>query len=46
VVRGGDTDPGENYLAPTLITGPAADSPLMREEIFGPILAVVKVASM
>ena len=46
VVLGGQADPAENYLAPTLLTGVAPETPLMQEEIFGPILPVLKVASM
>ena len=43
---GGDWDEGENYFAPTVITGVAPDAPLMREEIFGPILPVLEVEDM
>lgn len=43
VVRGGDHDREERYIAPTVITDPDPDSDLMREEIFGPILPVQTV---
>ncbi len=43
---GGVTDAGEKYLAPTLISNVPLDSPLMKEEIFGPILPVVSVPSV
>ncbi len=43
VVHGGQVDPAERYLAPTLIEDAPLDSPLMREEIFGPILPIVPV---
>ncbi len=43
---GGDWDAGDNYFAPTLITGVPEEAPLMREEIFGPILPVVEVDHM
>lgn len=46
VVLGGETDPAENYLAPTLLADVPPHSALMQEEIFGPILPVLKVASM
>jgi len=46
VILGGDADPGSRYLAPTLVTGVDPASPLMDEEIFGPILPVLKVASL
>ncbi len=31
------------FAAPTLIVGPAADSPVVRDEIFGPVLTVERV---
>ncbi|HEC08238.1 MAG TPA: aldehyde dehydrogenase family protein [Acidimicrobiales bacterium] len=43
VVTGGKVDPGERYLAPTIVVDPDPDSPLMTEEIFGPILPVLGV---
>ncbi|HEX6293497.1 MAG TPA: aldehyde dehydrogenase family protein [Herpetosiphonaceae bacterium] len=41
IVVGGDHDPDERYLAPTLLADVTADSPLMAEEIFGPLLPVL-----
>ncbi len=41
IVIGGDTDPTDRYIAPTVLTGVSADAPVMREEIFGPILPVL-----
>jgi aldehyde dehydrogenase (NAD+) len=38
---GGVTDPADRYIAPTLLTNVGRDSPVMREEIFGPILPVL-----
>lgn len=38
VLLGGEFDRESNYLAPTIIINPDRNSPLMREEIFGPIL--------
>jgi aldehyde dehydrogenase (NAD+) len=38
---GGATDAGERYIAPTLLTGVTPESPVMSEEIFGPILPVL-----
>ena len=38
---GGDWDEADNYFAPTLVTDVPLDAPLMREEIFGPILPVL-----
>lgn len=36
---------GERYLAPTVLRDVAPDSPVMREEIFGPILPIIEVTS-
>ncbi len=41
VVFGGAADPAANALAPTLLWNPALDAPVMREEIFGPILPII-----
>jgi len=41
IVRGGQLDPGDLYLAPTILTDVPADAPVMQEEIFGPILPVI-----
>jgi len=38
---GGEFDRASCYLAPTVVSGVREDSPLMREELFGPILPVV-----
>jgi aldehyde dehydrogenase (NAD+) len=38
---GGQRDPGERYIAPTVLTDVPADSAAMAEEIFGPILPVL-----
>ncbi|MGH3745650.1 MAG: aldehyde dehydrogenase family protein [Mycobacteriales bacterium] len=43
VVTGGERDAGTRYFAPTVVDGVADDAPLMREEIFGPILPVIPV---
>jgi len=42
VVVGGQTDAGQRYIAPTVLTGVQADSPVMQEEIFGPVLPIVR----
>ncbi len=46
VVFGGEQDAETRYLAPTLVTEPDPGSPLMQEEIFGPILPILKVPDM
>jgi aldehyde dehydrogenase (NAD+) len=43
---GGEWDAADNYFAPTVVTGVPPDAPLMREEIFGPILPVLAIADM
>ena len=41
IVCGGEHDAGELYLAPTILADVPWDSPVMQEEIFGPILPVL-----
>jgi len=41
IYLGGKTDPGNCYVAPTIITGVKPDDPVMQEEIFGPVLPVI-----
>lgn len=43
VVIGGQTNAEAKYIAPTVLTGVAPDSPVMQEEIFGPILPVLQI---
>lgn len=38
---GGTSDKADRYIAPTLLTKVSLDSPVMREEIFGPVLPVI-----
>jgi len=45
VVVGGEIDAKNRYVAPTVISEPDTSSPLMQEEIFGPVLPVVRVDS-
>ncbi|MFJ5986995.1 aldehyde dehydrogenase family protein [Lentzea sp. NPDC092896] len=51
VVVGGEHDRSERYIAPTVVVtegravGPDATHPVLREEIFGPILPIVAVES-
>lgn len=40
---GGDVDPSEKYISPTILTGVKSTDPVMQEEIFGPILPIVNV---
>jgi len=46
IVCGGDGDVSTRYIAPTVIVDPDLDSPLMVEEIFGPVLPIISVDSM
>jgi len=41
IEHGGQREATDLYLAPTILTGVAADAPVMQEEIFGPILPVL-----
>ncbi len=45
-VTGGAHDRGRRYLAPTVLAEVAPESPVMREEIFGPILPIVAVPDL
>jgi aldehyde dehydrogenase (NAD+) len=46
VVIGGDVDVEQRYVAPTILRGVSPDAPVMDEEIFGPILPVLRVESI
>jgi aldehyde dehydrogenase (NAD+) len=41
VIFGGETDANKLFISPTLIEEPGLDSPVMKEEIFGPILPIL-----
>jgi aldehyde dehydrogenase (NAD+) len=43
VATGGRVDEGDRFVAPTIVVEPSTDSPVMQEEIFGPILPVLAV---
>lgn len=45
VVTGGGSDRAARYIAPTVLSGVARDAAVMGEEIFGPILPILDVAS-
>ncbi len=46
VVAGGEVDPADRYIAPTVLRGVDPSAPVMQEEIFGPILPVIAVDSL
>lgn len=41
VIFGGESDLKDLYISPTLIVEPSLESPLMTDEIFGPILPII-----
>ena len=43
VLYGGSYDASERYIEPTLLDNPALDSPVMTEEIFGPVFPVITI---
>jgi len=43
VFFGGEHDQSDLYIAPTILRNVSPDSPIMQEEIFGPILPVISV---
>ncbi|KAG1690695.1 Aldehyde dehydrogenase, dimeric NADP-preferring [Nymphon striatum] len=43
IIVGGDTDEKQLYISPTIITDVKEDDNVMQEEIFGPILPILKV---
>ncbi|MCC6273224.1 MAG: aldehyde dehydrogenase [Deltaproteobacteria bacterium] len=46
VLAGGRTDAQDRYIAPTLLGGVKPDSPVMQEEIFGPILPILEYEAL
>ncbi len=46
VLVGGQRNEDELYIAPTILHNVPADAPVMKDEIFGPILPVLSVADM
>jgi aldehyde dehydrogenase (NAD+) len=46
IYYGGSFDVETNYFSPTILTGVSADSPAMKEEIFGPVLPVLEFSDI
>ena len=46
VAVGGQTDAKELYIAPTVLVDVSPESPIMQEEVFGPILPVLEIDSV
>ena len=43
VLYGGNRDASERYIEPTLLDNPPLDSPVMTEEIFGPVFPMITI---
>lgn len=43
IIYGGRTDAEQRFIEPTLIEGMSLDSPLMTEEIFGPVFPIIEI---
>lgn len=41
IAHGGEVDSKENYIAPTLLDSITSESPIMQEEVFGPVLPIL-----
>lgn len=46
IAAGGESDPDELYIAPTVLVDVAVDSPIMQDEVFGPILPILEIDSV
>ncbi|KAF9940085.1 Aldehyde dehydrogenase [Modicella reniformis] len=46
IVIGGQADEDDLYIAPTVISDVARDDTLMEEELFGPLLPIIRVADV
>ncbi|MER7671886.1 aldehyde dehydrogenase family protein [Kitasatospora sp. NPDC096128] len=46
LVTGGDHHRADRYLAPTVLADVDPDAPVMREEIFGPVLPIIRVPDL
>ncbi|MDZ7958928.1 MAG: aldehyde dehydrogenase [Aulosira sp. DedQUE10] len=46
VIVGGETNPEERYIAPTLIDNVSLEDAIMQEEIFGPILPIIEYSDI
>ncbi|MEU1284138.1 aldehyde dehydrogenase family protein [Kitasatospora sp. NPDC005856] len=46
LVTGGDHDRATRYLAPTVLADVDPDAPVMREEVFGPVLPILRVPDL
>lgn len=46
IAIGGQTDASEKYVAPSVITNVKPSDPIMKSEIFGPLLPILVVNSV
>ncbi|MCX7998926.1 MAG: aldehyde dehydrogenase family protein [Leptospiraceae bacterium] len=46
LVEGGYFDEKERYISPTVLSGVTLDMPIMKEEIFGPILPIISYSNL
>lgn len=46
VITGGETDPAQRYIAPTILDQVSVDAAVMQDEIFGPILPVIEYSDL
>ena len=46
ILYGGKTDFDDNFIGPTLVNQPKPETKLMKNEIFGPILPILKYSSL
>lgn len=46
VIFGGERDASQKYIAPTIVDEPDINSPIMQEEIFGPLLPIISYESV
>ena len=46
VVAGGVADSAERYIAPTVLVNVSPESPIMQDEVFGPILPILEIDSV
>lgn len=45
IALGGDTNPTERYIAPTVLVDIKPTDPIMQEEVFGPILPIINITN-
>ncbi len=46
VVIGGDINESQKYISPTVLTNISSQCPIMQEEIFGPLLPIIRIKDL